>query len=84
MSFRAPHTQDHENLSTLEGILRWGNRLTAGLFELQLADQSDITFPAVPPQDFLRLQRRGNNNSFMTTIITEMESPGVSAPISAC
>lgn len=60
------------------------NRLTAGPFELHPADQSDITFPAVLPQNFLKLQRRGNNNSFMTTIITEMESPGISAPISAC
>jgi hypothetical protein len=71
-------------MSTPAGILLWENLLTAGRFELRPADPSDITFSAVPPEVFLKVQRQGNSNSFMIIIITEMESHGISAPISAC
>lgn len=66
-------------MSTLEGILLQENLLTAGPFESHPVDQSDITFSAVPPEISLKLQRKGNNNSFMAIIITEMESHGVPA-----
>lgn len=77
-SFRASCKHYNKNMSTLEGILLQENLQTAGPFESYPVDQSDITFSAVPPEISLKLQRKGNNNSFMAIIITEMESPGVS------
>lgn len=62
-------------MSTLEDLLQ-ENLLTAGPFASYPIDQSDIAFPAVPPEISLKLQRKGSNNSVMAIRIIEMESHG--------